>query len=79
MKIVKVAVSAGRTINLGNYQTTRPAVTLEAELSANEKPVEVVKKLHLACEKLLDDMAVVAKKRAGSWLDETEKQEEPPL
>lgn len=54
MKIKHVAVSVGRTVNMGNYESLRASITLEAEIDPDEEVTEVRKFLNIQAAKELD-------------------------
>lgn len=54
MVVTKVRVSVGRTVNLGNYESLRAAVDLEAEIMPTENVTQVRKELNIQAAKELD-------------------------
>ena len=54
MVVTKVHVSVGRTVNLGNYESLRAAVDLEAEIMPTENVTQVRKELNIQAAKELD-------------------------
>ena len=51
--VSKVDVSIGRTINIGNYESLRASVSLEAELAPGDTVTQVRRELNiLAAEEL---------------------------
>lgn len=54
MVVTKVRVSVGRTVNLGNYESLRATVDLEAEIMPTENVTQVRKELNIQAAKELD-------------------------
>lgn len=52
--ITKVEVSIGRTINMGNYESPRASVSLEAELGPDDDVTAVRKDLNIQAAQELD-------------------------
>lgn len=52
--VTKVEVSIGRTINMGNYESLRASVSLEAELDPHDTVTEVRKDLNVQAAQELD-------------------------
>jgi len=52
--ITKVEVSIGRTINMGNYESLRASVSLEAELGPDDDVTAVRKVLNVRAAQELD-------------------------
>ncbi len=46
MQITKITVAFGSTVNLGNYNSARFDVALEAQLEAGDDPLLVAQQLH---------------------------------
>jgi len=57
MKITKIKVSIGRTINLGNYESARIDIGLEAEASGDIESIDefLIDQLHQACLEKLNE------------------------
>lgn len=56
MKILKVKVAYGRTFNLGNYESLRKDVELEAEICENESEGDVIKALQKEAKFYVENM-----------------------
>lgn len=50
MKIEKVKVAYGRTVNLGNFESMRVDVEFQATIDAGETPENVCEKLETLCK-----------------------------
>jgi hypothetical protein len=66
MQIDRIEVEFSMTVNLGNYESAKPAVRLSATLDGNEDLAEGEKILSQECERLW----AIALKRHTKLLDE---------
>lgn len=55
MKILKIVVSKGRTVNLGNYESARVDITMEAEIEDHDNYTVCFNSLSEMVQKLLDN------------------------
>lgn len=54
MKIIKVKVSVGETVNIGNYENVRADIGMEAEIPDNKEAVDILDILRKECEQELE-------------------------
>lgn len=69
-RITKVKAGFGSTVNLGNYNSARFDVELEAELEAGDDPQEVMAALHEEAREEVKRQAVPIVRKNSQKLDD---------
>lgn len=66
MKNIKVRYHNEVTVNLGNFQNTKPGYEIEADVSEGESPRDAFLRLQALVDSLLDENVQAIKKELNS-------------